>query len=99
LTFRQKYLFSAGVYGRDPEVSVVTDLRAAAALSRAAAGVMKSGVGDAMAELLELAAKDLEICDAQNSRAPDNDGKTRIMPQVWTKHAVELARALLVVKE
>lgn len=45
--------------------------------------------------LLELAAADLEMCERQNSRDPDNDGKTRIMPSPFVVHALKIGRLLL----
>jgi hypothetical protein len=99
LTMRQKHVFSAGAYRADTPQGDQDDLNAAAELCRSAADIMKQDVGDLMAELFELAAEDLRMCEAQNSRDPDNPGKTRILPQPWVGYMVKLARALLTVKE
>ena len=49
--------------------------------------------------LLELAAADVEMCERQNSRDPDNDGKTRILPQPFVAHALKIGRLLLGMEE
>lgn len=73
----------------------IEDLRRAARLNRESAEAMLPGVAESMAQILELAAKDLEMCDRQNSVDPDNSGKTRILPMSFTGPAVKLARAIL----
>lgn len=69
-------------------------LNAAAQLSRNRAAAMHPGVGLALADLLEHAAKDFEMCERQNSRDPYNDGKTRVLPHHIAASALVLARAL-----
>lgn len=48
-----------------------------------------------MANLFDLAASDLSMCERQNSRDPDNDGKTLILPQPFVSLAVDMAREAL----
>lgn len=47
-----------------------------------------------LADLLDAAAVDMEMCDRINSRDPHNDGKTRVMHHPMASAALAVARAV-----
>jgi len=53
----------------------------------------------ALARLLRAEGQDAAMCEAINSRDPDNDGKTRVMLRDQAAHALVLARGILNLKE
>lgn len=56
--------------------------------------VMHPGVGSALADTLEAAADDAEMCDRINNRQPDNDGATRVMYLPTTGRALTVAHLI-----
>lgn len=52
------------------------------------------GMGRALAELFTQAAADFKMCERFNSRDPDNDGKTRIMPHTIAGAALAVAKKI-----
>jgi hypothetical protein len=70
-------------------------LRLAAEQCRSDAQMSGMGLPLAIARLLDHAAFDLEMCERQNSRDPENDGKTRILPQQFVSIALDIAGAVM----
>jgi hypothetical protein len=56
---------------------------------------LPGAVVEPLALLLEAAARDIELCERQNSVRPDDPGRTRIMPHAMVGPAAALARAIL----
>jgi hypothetical protein len=56
------------------------------------AGFWTPGVALTVADLLDVAAVDFDMCERINSRDPDNDGKTRVMDHPLAIAALCIAR-------